>query len=105
MGTQIVYPTFSLEPKSCYLGIIVKITIDESEKEQTREFYKKYKRNFFIKKHKKSKIYVLYPHSKWPRNQDLDDGTPMIGINLHHRKTNTTEYQILVLKENVIVWF
>ena len=101
-----MYPTFSREPKSYYLGIIVKITIDESEKEQTRELYKKNKRNFVIKKkHKKSKIYVLYPPSKWPRNQDLDDGTPMIGINLHHRKTNTTEYKILVPKEKVIVWF
>ena len=79
------------------------IEMDESEKEQTREFYKKYKRNFFIKKNTKNPKFVF--HIPIPSSQEIktfDDGIPMIGINLHHRKTNTTEYKILVPKETVI---
>ena len=80
------------------------IEMDESEKEQTREFYKKYKRNFFIKENTKNPKFVF--HIPIPSAQEIktfDDGTPMIRINLHHRKTNTTKYKILVLKEKVIV--
>ena len=70
------------------------IIMNEDEREQTREFYKKFKRNFFIKKNTKNPKFVF--HESVQEIKTFDDGIPIIGVNLHHRKTNTTEYKILV---------
>ena len=77
------------------------LELSESEKEDMKEFYKKYKRNFFIKKNTNNPKFVF--HTVDTEYRMFNDGLPMIGINLHHRKTDTTEYKILVPKEKVIV--
>lgn len=75
--------------------------ISAEEKVDLEEFYKKFKRNFFINKNTKKPKYII--HHTINEYKCFEDGLPMLGINVHHRQTNTFQYKVLVPKEKVLI--